>query len=286
MDGYKDLIMKLPCGRCRGCRLEQSRQWAIRCVHEASLHQNNCFITLTYNQENLPKYGSLNKRHFVLFMKRLRKKFGAKIRFFQCGEYGAKLSRPHHHACLFNFDFPDKKIWKRTRGIPLYRSPSLEKLWTHGWSSVGEVTFESAAYVARYVMKKKNGKQALHHYNTIDTSTGLITSEKTPEYITMSRKPGIGKDYLIKFTSDIYPQDKLILKHGFQMQPPRYYDNLYDIMEPKQMRGIRARRKPTGEKLLKSQADNTDERLRVRETIAIKKTDRLIRSYEKGVPND
>lgn len=286
MEGYKDLTLLLPCGRCRGCRLEQSRQWAIRCVHEASLHKDNCFITLTYNDEHLPKDGSLDKRNFILFMKKLRKKFGANIRFFQCGEYGDKLSRPHHHVCLFNFDFKDKKIWKTKRGIPLYRSPSLELLWPKGWSSVGNVTFESAAYVARYVMKKKNGKQELEHYFSVDKETGLVLTEKIPEYITMSRKPGIGKNWLEKFKSDVYPSDEIVVRHKFKMKPPRYYDNLYDIENPKAMKKIKARRKPTGKKLEQANYNNTDERLRVRETIAINKSDRLIRSYEQGIPNE
>jgi hypothetical protein len=103
--GYLDKELKLPCGRCIGCRLERSRQWAVRCVHEASLHEKNCFITLTYSPENLPKDGSLDVSHFQKFMKRFRKRFGPGIRFFHCGEYGESLSRPHYHACIFGFDF-------------------------------------------------------------------------------------------------------------------------------------------------------------------------------------
>lgn len=219
-------------------------------------------------------------------MKKLRKKFGAKIRFFQCGEYGEKLSRPHHHVCLFNFNFKDRKIWKTKRGIPLYRSKDLEQLWTNGWSSVGDVTFESAAYVARYVMKKKNGPMMLDHYFSIEKETGLILTEKIPEYITMSRRPGIGKNWLQKFKSDVYPSDEIVVRHKFKMKPPRYYDNIYDLENPQEFKKIKARRKPTGKKKENADYNNTDERLRVRETIAINKSDRLIRSYEQGVPNE
>ena len=138
--------MKVSCGQCIGCRLERSRQWAIRCMHEASLYPINCFITLTYAPEHedrlrvsLPdletgevigKGLTLVKRDYVLFMKKLRKRFGAGIRFFHCGEYGELLGRPHHHSILFNHDFADKKVWKTNNGFVLYRSKSLEELYT------------------------------------------------------------------------------------------------------------------------------------------------------------
>jgi hypothetical protein len=117
--GLVDMPIKVACGQCIGCRLERSRQWAIRCVHEASLHEHNSFITLTYNDENLPADGSLDVRHWQLFMKRLRKRHGSGIRYFHCGEYGSKHRRPHYHACLFGLDFPDKKLWMMRNGIPL-----------------------------------------------------------------------------------------------------------------------------------------------------------------------
>ncbi|AXH74125.1 MAG: replication initiator protein [Microviridae sp.] len=156
--------LKVPCGQCVGCRLERSRQWAIRCVHEASLHKKNCFITLTYNDEHLPENSSLDYRVFQLFMKRLRKKYGDNIRFYMCGEYGENFGRPHFHACLFNHDFSDKKLWKTVNKMPLFRSAELEELWPFGFSSIGSVTFESAAYVARYIMKKITGEAAEKHY--------------------------------------------------------------------------------------------------------------------------
>ncbi len=156
---YTDRPVNIPCGQCIGCRLDKSKQWAIRCVHEASLYDNNSFITLTYNTEHLPEDRSLEVRVFQLFMKRLRKRFGTKIRFYACGEYGDQNGRPHYHACLFNHDFQDKKLWKRGKdpSLDLYRSADLEKLWPYGYSSIGEVTFQSAAYVARYIMKKITG---------------------------------------------------------------------------------------------------------------------------------
>lgn len=157
--------LQVPCGQCVGCRLERSRQWAIRCMHEAQMHKQNCFITLTYDDKHLPEDHGLHYKHFQDFMKRLRKKYGAGIRFYMCGEYGEQLGRPHFHACIFGMDFADKKLWKTTGSkSKLYRSAELEKLWTFGFSSVGDVNFESAAYVARYIMKKVTGEAATEHY--------------------------------------------------------------------------------------------------------------------------
>lgn len=159
-DGVQDETVTFACGQCIGCRLERSRQWAIRCVHEASQHERNCFVTLTYDDKHLPADRSLKLRHFQNFMKKLRKKYGAGIRFFHCGEYGEKFRRPHYHALIFNHDFDDKILWSKNRGSPLYISESLDSLWEFGFATIGDVTFESAAYVARYITKKVNGELA------------------------------------------------------------------------------------------------------------------------------
>ena len=159
----------------------------MRCHHEASLYQDNCFITLTYSDEHLPSDKSLHVDHFQKFMKRLRKRFGEGVRYYHCGEYGEKYMRPHYHACLFNFDFPDKKIWKENNGNRLYISESLSELWPFGFVTIGDVTFESAAYVARYIMKKVNGDLAESHYERVDWDTGEVYHLK-PEYTTMSRR--------------------------------------------------------------------------------------------------
>ncbi len=198
--------IQLPCGQCSGCRLERSRSWAVRCVHEASLHDENCFITLTFNNHYLDPIGSLDKRTFQLFMKRLRKEIApGKVRFFHCGEYGSKMKRPHHHACLFGFDFPDKWLFDTREGVDLYRSPMLERLWPFGFSTIGEVTFESAAYVARYISKKINGELAPAHYARVDHKTGEMFSI-LPEYITMSLRPGIAGAWFDKFEGDVFPR--------------------------------------------------------------------------------
>ena len=280
--GFTDLEVKIPCGQCIGCRLERSRQWAVRCVHESKLYpNNNCFLTLTYNDENLPRgintetgeldagEPSLNKRDIVLFLKRLRKKYGDGIRFFQCGEYGEQLRRPHHHVLLFNHVFPDKKYWKTKKGVHLYLSDTLNKLWGLGHCVIGDVNFESAAYVARYVTKKITGdpQRVLDHYG------GIL-----PEYITMSRKPGIARNFFEEFQSDIYPSDQCVLRPGLIARPPKYYDNIYDLTNPESFAKIKKARRVHAI----TSADNTPERLKDRELCQLLKAQKLYRKYESG----
>jgi len=270
---YPDKYVKLPCGRCIGCRLERSRQWAIRCMHEASLHDDNCFITLTYNDDNLPDDFSLDKCAFQKFMKRLRKKFGEGIRYYHCGEYGEKFSRPHYHACLFGFDFPDKVLFKDSNGVKLYVSESLQKLWPFGYSTIGAVSFESAAYVARYIMKKVNGKDAKAHYSYVGLDGEII--ERKPEYTTMSRRPGIGRDWYEKFKSDVYPSDFVVV-NGKKCKPPRFYDNLFELDSAVDFVALKKKRV---ERAIVND-DNSVERLAVREKIQSCKLKRLVRQFE------
>ena len=256
--------LSLPCGQCVGCRLERSRQWAMRCLHEAKLHEKNCFITLTYNDEHLPRNRSLDYRDFQLFMKKFRKKFGSKIRFYMCGEYGEKFDRPHFHACIFGFDFSDRKYWKQTgSGSKLYRSEELEKLWKYGFSSIGDVNFESAAYVARYIMKKVTG-QGKHdqHYKFTDLETGEVL-EKKPEFNKMSLKPGIGYDWYKRFCSDVYPHDYVVI-NGKKVRPPKYYDLKYSIESPFEWEEVQQKRIDLGKANFE---DNTDARLVVKEQV-------------------
>lgn len=271
--GYRDLPVTLPCGQCIGCRLEHSRQWAIRCVHEAQLHQSNEFITLTYNDENLPKDNSLDKTDFQKFMKRLRKKY-TKVKYFHCGEYGEKNDRPHYHACLFNIRFADRKKWKIVNDETYYQSDILDKLWGKGHTMTATVTFESAAYVARYVTKKITGDKALHHYNEINTQTGEITAERRPEYATMSN--GLAKEWLAKYTDDVYPEDFVVVR-GKKMKPPKYYNHKYELANPDEFAKIKAKRIFNGKQ---NAANNTYDRLAVREYIQKDKFKQLKRGYE------
>ncbi|AXH75650.1 MAG: replication initiator protein [Microviridae sp.] len=256
--------LELPCGRCIGCRLERSRQWAVRIMHEAQLHDLNCFITLTYSSENLPVTGSLRKGHFQLFMKRLRKAISPKkVRFYACGEYGDQLSRPHYHAILFGVSFSDLQFHTETAAGKLYSSQTLEDLWGLGFCTVGSVTFDSAAYVARYCTKKINGPIAKNHYERVDQTTGEVVRLQ-PEFSLMSRRPGIASDWIEKFQSDVYPSDQVISK-GFPAKPPRYYDKILEVKNPEQLTSIKEIRR---DRAHARDADNSTARLRVRETVA------------------
>jgi len=269
--------LSLPCGQCRGCRLERSRQWAVRCMHEASLHEHNCFITLTYDNDHCPTDRSLNYGDYQRFMKRFRKRFkDSTIRFYMAGEYGEKFERPHFHACIFGFDFPDKTLWKRTpSGSLIYRSKSLEDLWPFGYSSIGDVTFESAAYVARYVMKKRTGKGVGDHYETTDFETGEI-KDRVPEFNRMSLKPGIGFDWYRKFHSDIYPHDYVVI-NGRESRPPKFYDKKFAEQFPEEFEALQFQRFVDA---VDRFDDNSDERLLVKEQVLEAKFSRLNRSID------
>jgi len=269
--------LELPCGQCIGCRLERSRQWAIRCMHESQLHTHNSFITLTYDNTHLPSDGSLDYKDFQLFLKRLRKALasrGLTVRYYMAGEYGELHARPHFHACIFGYDFPDKKLWKRTAsGSMLYRSQELETLWPFGHSTVGDVTFESAAYVARYIMKKQTGKEAHKHYQFTSLDTGEIVQMQS-EYNKMSLKPGIGAEWYKKYRSDVYPHDYVVVR-GKKVRPPKFYDKKYKTDFPYEYDELLYKREQRAKLNLE---DNTWERLAVKEQVTQAKLQKLKRT--------
>ena len=293
-----DNEINVGCGQCVGCRLDRSRMWAIRCVHEAQLHDNNCFITLTFNDSSLYQRdnpASLDLSEFQRFMKRLRKKYVGKnpydkntqkqqfedwqfyngIRFFHCGEYGDLHGRPHYHAILFGHDFSDRELFTIRNGHRLYRSAELESLWPFGFSSVGDCTFESAAYVARYIMKKVTGEHAWHHYSDIDFDTGEILNKREPEYTTMSRNPGIASRWLKQYVGDCYPSD-FITVNGKKMKLPKYYDKLAESLGV-DMEAIKDDRKLAS---FEHVDNNTPDRLAVREQVVLNRLTKLPRNLE------
>lgn len=244
LDSWRGQRLELPCGQCIGCRLEKARQWATRCVHEASLYEDNCFITLTYNDENLPKDGSLCLRDFQLFMKRLRKSSEKSIRYFHCGEYGEEnTNRPHYHALLFNYDFSDKQPFSKRNGYQTYTSNTLSELWRKGHALTGSLTFESAGYVARYTLKKVTGKDSGDYYGVMQ-----------PPYATMSRRPGIGKGWFDKYSGDVYPIDRVIV-NGVHTRPPRYYDNLLGKKDASTLAILKIKRENLNEKFVEDVVD-------------------------------
>lgn len=349
-----DKPITIPCGQCIGCRLDKSREWATRCVLESQLHPENSFITLTFNDLSLNENRSLDKADFKKFMKRLRKKMisyhkktripgtnkwkqstiknhypvGHQIRYFHCGEYGDGLDRPHHHAALFNLQFPDEKYYKTKKGVKLYRSEILEKLWSRkvedhekeqimdfnnsllvtgresiifkkydfkekkevlyvklGFCTIGEVNYKSAAYIARYVMKKwsKDKLKGEDLYEAMRNSEDYKKNHykgKTEEYITMSRRPAIGKEWYEKhYKSDVYNKDYFHVKNGIKLikaRPPKYFDKLYEVDNEQNMRILKGKRIQRAKKDPNNRAD----RLAVSGQVKLKQIKKLRRGYE------
>lgn len=248
--------LELPCGQCIKCRLEYSRTWAARMIQEDYSHyqrdQDSIFVTLTYrepwhctkteldNGYHVPLDGSLNHSHIEKFFKRLRKHFnGRTIRYYQCGEYGDETNRPHHHAVLYNVGFSDQELIQENNGYPLFVSEQLDKLWKFGYCWFGSVTFESAAYVARYCLKKITGPRAHEHYLRYDEYGNPYWLR--PEYCTMSQ--GLGRDFYEEYKSDMYPSgDCPVPGRDHVGRTPRYFDKLHEETHPQEMEELRQTR--------------------------------------------
>lgn len=235
-------IMYLPCGKCLGCRLEYSRQWAIRCVHEAQLHLQNCFLTLTYDEDHLPLNGSLVKKDLQDFFKRLRSKLDysceklkipkIKVKYFACGEYGDHTLRPHYHVILFGYRPPDMEIWQRDhkKGSITFTSKIMDSIWQNGRVIVGnDVNFETCAYVARYVVKKYK----------FEVENAEFFEKRIKSYIVCSRRPAIGRDWYARYNKEVSRKDQVSVRGGFHCKPPRYYDKLLAIFNPEKFEEIK-----------------------------------------------
>lgn len=185
--------------------------------------------------------------------------------------------RPHYHAVLFGVDFPDRQIFKERAGRdPVYSSEALSRLWPSGFCSTGDVSFESAAYVARYIVEKINGEQAAKHYELVDLDTGEI-SQRLPEYTTMSLKNGgIAGNWYKQFKSDVYPRDEVVVR-GRVMKPPKYYDRCLEAEDPAARAELKARREAAA---LLRESDNTTARLATREKVKLAQAKQLKRNLE------
>lgn len=215
---YGDSLLLLPCGHCVGCINDYKSSWAVRIMLEASLYKDNCFITLTYNPECLPKNNKPNRDEIVRFFKRLRKEIGVPIRYFYCGEKGDKNptgdstgGRAHYHAIIFGYDFPDKVFLKVTNnGQNIYTSRILSKCWKFGLCSIGSVDAGSACYVAQYANKKK--------MEGVDDGS----------FVGMSRMPGLGTD---KFNLRWFKSDTIYCSLG-AATIPRFFHTLLAGLKP------------------------------------------------------
>lgn len=254
---FSGVPMDLPCGQCIGCRLAKSLQWAVRCMHEKQLHELSSFVTLTYDEDNLPEGGSLVKRDVQLFMKRLRERLKVRgIRFYMCGEYGERTNRPHYHILFFNIDFLDKKFYKTAkRGERLYTSQLLRELWPFGNNVIGDVTLESCAYVARYIVDKMTGDKAADWY-----------MGRQPEFTNMSRRPGIGSKWYELYGIHSHKSGDFAVLEGRKVRMPRFYDNRFEAIDEAGLSVVKVRRRRAA---LLHRKDNMVDRRRVRERVTL-----------------
>lgn len=265
----------LPCGICDSCKLSRARVWALRCMLEASLWDDNRFITLTYNDDNLPFNGSIQPEDVVLFMKRLREFYGPGIRSFGCAEYGDKFARPHYHILLFNHRFPDEYFFKERRGELVYRSPKLEELWPFGHSEIGSVTDRSAAYVARYINKKVGKREDPSHYEVVHPETGEVLPVLPERLIAVSRRPGIAAGWFELFGG--HPKDFIEIG-GVKYSPPAYFDRKLEVSDPDEFRAVKKIRSRKG---VDYRERNRDIDWRTEEVIVRHRLEKLVRGYEK-----
>lgn len=257
--------IEIPCGKCIGCRLDYSRTWANRMMLELKDHESAYFVTLTYDNDNVPvtyyadpdtgealESLTLVKRDVQLFFKRLRKALGdTKIRYYLCGEYGSQTLRPHYHAIIYGLTLSDLIVVRKMEYGQLYTSEFLTNIWQKGMVGVTEVTWETCAYVARYVTKKLNG----------NLSEFYKLHNLQPEFALMSRKPGIARKYYDENKDEFYNYDEIYLKtakKGIKFKPPRYFDCLYAIDNPEHYDKIKVRRTNLAKSLRILKLSNTD----------------------------
>jgi len=208
------------------------------------MHAENTFLTLTYSDENLPPDGTLVKGHLQGFHKRLHNRLldsrGVGIRYFGVGEYGDISKRPHYHCIIFGFRFPDELIYSQGE-FPIYTSKMANEVWGHGNVKIGAVSFKSAAYVARYCLKKVDGaKRAAGHYLVVGADG--VVSERIPEFSHMSRRPGIGATYFERYGKEIIAHDNIVVD-GKAVPSIRYYDLKIEAVDPKKFELIKKRRR-------------------------------------------
>ena len=304
-DLYVTDYTPIPCGQCIGCRLDYSRMWADRCLLEAQQYEHNAFITLTYDDEHLPplkdvlnvetgeisKWPSLVPDELTKFMKDLRRYYDyhfkhKDIRFYACGEYGGKSGRPHFHILVFNMPpLPDLKHWFTTdQHEKIYHSDILQNdIWKKGICSVGELTWNSAAYVARYVVKKQKGNTK----GLVDLCGNLVSGIE-PEFTRMSRMPGIAWKYYDEHKHQFYETDEIVMSIRGQVRsikPPRYFDKLYDLenFDPFIMADIKKARAENAKRSMNDQLSRTtlseQEYLSVKERNKLAQVERLRRNH-------
>lgn len=210
-------------------------------MHEAQMHEHAWFLTLTYDDENIPENGSLNPQDLSLFFRTLRKDHErGTISYYACGEYGDTTERPHYHSVLFGAPFLDRVLWRDDPFNPVWTSNSLGTYWPHGLSQFGAVTPGSAAYVAGYVRKKLSKRWNPDAYTRVDDETGELVDIQQ-EFSRMSLRPAVGRRWIERYWRDVYPND-FVLLDGRKYKPPRYYDKWMEEHHPEIMFDVKCKR--------------------------------------------
>lgn len=274
-DGY---ALELPCGRCIGCKMDRRRMWSVRIQHEAQLYVSNWFLTFTYDDGKKLVDPSLDYKDFQAFMKRLRARLKGEveapdgrrpIRFFCAGEYGGKTFRPHYHAILFNVVFKDLESY--VNGT--FRSKIAEDLWGSGNVVIGNVSAQSASYVAGYTMKKVHGADARAHYeDVVNVRTGELSSRR-PEFVVMSRKPGIGTWWYEKYWQDLFPGDQAVSDGKCWKVPRFYWEKFKEMADPAVVEEVEYAR------YLKA-AENLEESTEARRVVKEERAERMSAMFE------
>lgn len=260
-------FVEIPCGKCIDCRLQYSRQWADRCMYERIYYGENevWFLTLTYDEEHIIDInhevfpGTLVKEHLQKFLKRLRREcdyhgYSDKLRYFACGEYGSTTYRPHYHMILYGLDVQKIGLdpWLPSKsGHEQWRSPFLEKIWKNGMVTCSKVSWDTCAYTARYTLKK-----AMGYDPKLYEKAGLL-----PEFVVMSRRPGIGSEYYDENKDKIYEFDEIIQKSpdgGRKAKPPKYFDHRLEKDNPRLYEEIKNKRKECADYSKKLKLSKTD----------------------------
>lgn len=271
-------FMPIPCGECYGCRANHRLMWTVRCTHEATLHQDTTFLTLTISDENLPWHGSLDKLLLRGFFKRLRHECQrvhnpryknsrintltadtpTKIRFFSCGEYGTTTKRAHYHALLFGLWPRDAQVY----GADTFTSPAMSELWQAGSHQFSKVNPDRIAYVCGYTVKKMGTLRDRTPYGVVDPTTGEYV-ERQPEFAVMSTKPGLGTGWFEKYSGDL--RRGFLHHEGNQLPIPRFYERKYQETHPEEVdyrKTLRARLRNERDPI-----EATKQRLRVKEQV-------------------
>lgn len=255
---------RINCGQCLSCRINHAKIWSERCLLESQYWDSTLFISLTYNEANLPFNGlnpTLRKKDFQDFMKRLRKRLNCKVSYFASGEYGGRTKRPHYHAIVFGLNLPDLKIFKVKKTYNIYKSQFLQDVWGKGFCTVGVCNSLTTAYTAQYSLKKSKvvklrgnlsdfedfltedlyGQYRLDDHEFLK-SQGLIEKE----FLLMSRRPAIGKRFFDEHMQDIIDNDRI---DGCEFKHIRYFDKLIEKVSPEDLKRLKMERISSAEAL-------------------------------------